>query len=725
MKTLIAAGLPVLLIALLAFTAAAHPNPALAKPTPSTPPHDPIHRSAKTGQHTAPTHTQSDSSSAPIIIANGVRMYQVNPSDAGGWPIRAPQDDTYGRGELIAVSVEFDQPVRVNQTATFRIRIGSSNRSLVPVSQRDHAVIFATLIQPSDRDRDGVWIGNHTATLGHNPARYFQSDPETGEPVNANVAHDLLGTQPDHKVNGSAVRPRLQDITITSTPLFDDTYIRGETITLDARFDQPVNANGKVQLRIATEAFQQDVFRLADYSAGNGTSTLTFSYTVGFLDIDLDGIAIPANALASFGQTAQGVHGGGSITANSGGLQPHLNSAAQGENPHHKTDSRLSPLPEIITAVEWDWTAPDSPDTSSIQIDFSINEDPGSLADDRALVLILGWGHIQGTRFAFGLRTDQRRPGADSSQGKGAVFNRWGTSNTSAYGRPATRGWIVPASFNGPFISARQSYHWTTGNYSVRIAQDGPDDDANSSGGAGRWYGFWITKQASGVETHLGSLKFPIIDEAGPKIQTSSDVFSSAVAVIGRDLTNPADIPRFQAAIALPTASEGGAPDAVTVKYATFHGIIANADASFDAATGKTVLTVGGDTRRSTPPNTTITNLTTPQLTAAYSHIPNSHTGYSDAVFRVTFSENTTLSYRTLRDHAFNVIGGSVTKASRVYHSSNQHWEIRVRPSSRGAIAINLPATVNCWDRNAVCTADGRKLTASDQITIPGPDDRN
>ena len=82
-----------------------------------------------------PVHAiKSQNSGMPSIVNNGVQMYEVNRASSGGWPIRVRGDDTYGNGELLAVSVEFSESISVDGETTFRIQIGTATRSLVPVS---------------------------------------------------------------------------------------------------------------------------------------------------------------------------------------------------------------------------------------------------------------------------------------------------------------------------------------------------------------------------------------------------------------------------------------------------------------------------------------------------------------------------------------------------------------------------------------------------------------
>lgn len=660
---------------------------------------------------------QSQNAGAPYIVNNGVRMYEVSPSESGGWPTRVKGDDTYGNGELLAVSVQFSESVVADYSMTFRVRIGSSTRDLSPVNTKDDTVIFATLIRSSDRDTDGIWIGDNTATLDHNDAGSITS---TGaSPLNANWTHSSLGTQSSHKVKGNAYRPKVTDVRIASTPQYGNTYVRNEAIKIEARFNRSVRTSGHVTARVDSEALGSNAQRYAQYAEGNGTSRLVFEYTP-LLDIDPGGIAIPRNALAKNGDVIQGASGGGKIVGASGGLHAKLISGAKGENSNHRIDVRLVGVPEVIASVNWDWEE-DSSASDELKIDFSINDDPGHFSEDHSLVLVMGWGHISDQRFAVGLRTDVDKPGTDGSQGKGIIFNRWGTTDTSSFSRTTGDGWTETGTLGGDFISVRRTFDWDTGNYSVRVAQDGEDDDADDAGGVGRWFGMWITDKSNGNETKMGSLKFPYTDGNAPSIRARGLGLGSLIAITGESAINATSIPVFEAALALPDDSAGDEPNAATVNYSLLGRGIANANVSHDEDTGKLVMRVGGSTRKSTAGGTTLTGLETPPLTASYLRIPSSHNGSSQFVFRLHFSEELPLSYKTLRDRAFTVDGGRVVKAKRVYTSSNMRWEIRIQPESDADVTVVLPATTNCWDSGGICTADGRELSGPTTVTIPGP----
>ena len=100
---------------------------------------------------------------------------------------------------------------------------------------------------------------------------------------------------------------------------------------------------------------------------------------------------------------------------------------------------------------------------------------------------------------------------------------------------------------------------------------------------------------------------------------------------------------------------------------------------------------------------------------------PATHDGSSEFTFEIEFSEEFGISYATLRNHAFNVTGGSVERAQRTDKPSNIPWRIEIKPQGNGDVTITLPATTDCDADGAICTGDGRKLSNSLSFTVSGP----
>ena len=80
-----------------------------------------------------------------------------------------------------------------------------------------------------------------------------------------------------------------------------------------------------------------------------------------------------------------------------------------------------------------------------------------------------------------------------------------------------------------------------------------------------------------------------------------------------------------------------------------------------------------------------------------------------------------TLSYKTLRDHAFTVTGGEVRNVRRVEPGKNVRWEITVQPSSNADVTVSLRVTTDCAGQGAICAGDGRMLSTGVELVTPGP----
>ena len=109
-------------------------------------------------------------------------------------------------------------------------------------------------------------------------------------------------------------------------------------------------------------------------------------------------------------------------------------------------------------------------------------------------------------------------------------------------------------------------------------------------------------------------------------------------------------------------------------------------------------------------------------LTAAFEGMPEAHDGEGGFRFRVAFSENIGISYRSLREDAFTVTGGRVTGGRRV-DGRRDLFEMTVRPDGDGDVTIALPAGRACGVSGAICTKSRprRQLTNAPAATVAGP----
>ena len=106
---------------------------------------------------------------------------------------------------------------------------------------------------------------------------------------------------------------------------------------------------------------------------------------------------------------------------------------------------------------------------------------------------------------------------------------------------------------------------------------------------------------------------------------------------------------------------------------------------------------------------------------AQFKRVPQNHDGLDPFTFELHFTDDVQLSFRTLRNDAFEVTNGTVKKAKRMEKGSNKRWTITMQPDSQDDIDIRLSATQNCADQDAICTSDGRMLFNTTEFTLKGP----
>ena len=186
----------------------------------------------------------------------------------------------------------------------------------------------------------------------------------------------------------------------------------------------------------------------------------------------------------------------------------------------------------------------------------------------------------------------------------------------------------------------------------------------------------------------------------------AADAFTVEVGTVERGVDG---VSVAGSVVTLTLASAVGAGDTVTVSYTApseesaspIQDLAGNATPSFSGQA--------------------VNNDTKPPLTASHQDEPESHDGETVFTFELHFSEEFDLSYKVLRDHAFTVTGGKVTKAKRAEPGVNKKRVIHVKPDGDGAVTILLPITTDCQAQGAICTGDGRMLSNQLEFTVAGP----
>ena len=127
------------------------------------------------------------------------------------------------------------------------------------------------------------------------------------------------------------------------------------------------------------------------------------------------------------------------------------------------------------------------------------------------------------------------------------------------------------------------------------------------------------------------------------------------------------------------------------------------------------------DTMLSSPLEFTVKG---PPLTASFESVPTSHTGSGEFRFRIAFSEEFSLSYKTLRDdHVFTVEGGKVTGARRLVKGSNIGWEIVVRTGLQRGRDDHSARHHGLRRAGAICADGDKKLSnrLERTVSVSGP----
>ena len=151
-----------------------------------------------TNAELAPTITRVAVTSVPLLTSSG-----------GSTP------DTYGADEDIEFSVTFSAAVEVAGDPQFGFSLAGA-RVADYASGSDSATLrFVYTVQPTDRDDNGIWVGNHAtgnATLQLDADDAITSLEGTDD---ANLEHTALEVLPGHKVDGSRTAVPATPVAVT------------------------------------------------------------------------------------------------------------------------------------------------------------------------------------------------------------------------------------------------------------------------------------------------------------------------------------------------------------------------------------------------------------------------------------------------------------------------------------------------------------------------------
>ena len=547
-------------------------------------------------------HAAAQSTSVPRIIPDGVKVVDAwNMPEAGwqAWLSRPPGDDTYGAGDLFAVSVEFNQEVNVNSNTTFQFVTGwDYERQLVYAAQDGNKVFFATTVG-AWHDYDGIYIGDGSQTLGHNDAGFITSVASGAE---ADISHPELGTLPDHKMNGSVSRPNIVTFELVD-PACEDYYLRDEKITIKVNFDQKVRVRGTPQAAIKIKQTEGKHYRRAAYDRGDGTDTIYLEYEVTEKDRDPRGVRIDNNAMLIKRDAGNVPLNKAKVVGARGGLMADLRANGFSRSQTSAVDGSRrvglyckTPLPEIPANVILGWNGA-QPDSAAYTAEFTVLTDPGVAAISATTTFLSGRMEINGQRFIMGLNNGDFNPRAQTVA-KTAFCSTWdlSTARTATHG---DKGWQVrPDNVPGSPVTIGVPYDWTTGTYTMKIER------TTSEGTTGTFecsITAHVTDSTTGEttkqKTTIGTFGFDS-GQGGttPAINPNFRGFGAGIAYSGHDPVKPVDMPVLSVRMERPKVEGMRRPRTATVAYSTRFGIADNGLVTFDANNQRLTLTAGGST---------------------------------------------------------------------------------------------------------------------------------
>ncbi len=246
--------------------------------------------------------------------------------------------------------------------------------------------------------------------------------------------------------------------------------------------------------------------------------------------------------------------------------------------------------------------------------------------------------------------------------------------------------------------------------YSVRVVSRKGDEDSDPSAEMTATPQETVAPTPASAAVNGAILTITFSEPLDTGQTPDKSAFAVSVAGSGRGV-DTVSLSGSMAILTLATPVASG--EAVTVDYTVPTG---NSAARLQDLAGNAAASFSGQS---------VTNNTVAavRLKATASAVPGSHNGRDTFTLELRFSEGPKdgFSYKTMKNHAFTVSGGTVAKTNRLDPPSNIGWLVHITPGGHGAVTVVLPPTTDCEAEGAICTNDARMLSSEVEIIVPGP----
>ena len=231
----------------------------------------------------------------------------------------------YATGETIEATATLNQAVTFDgPTPMMMLQVGDNEREMtyVPSASTRTSWVFRYTVVADDRDDDGVSL-ERTAIRAY---------------ADADLSHNRINNDQEHHVNAV---PQLLSHRVSSKPAVPPWYAPGDRIEFTLEFSLPVTVVGDPQLEfsVTTPAPSNE---FASYLSGSGTKELVFSYLVGTVDDDPDGIWWNEDSLR--------LDSDDSITGTYNGLDADLDHTEFGKLEDHRIDQNPRAASQEVTS---------------------------------------------------------------------------------------------------------------------------------------------------------------------------------------------------------------------------------------------------------------------------------------------------------------------------------------------------------------------------------------
>ena len=507
---------------------------------------------------------------------------------------------------------------------------------------------------------------------------------------------------------------RVRNVRLVSGPGPDAEWSAGERVELEVRYPEPVvveqprywvNADGN---RFPPGPYVAVVFRsdarpgygeglsvaLVPYVSGSGTATLRFEYEVGRAEDGARGVEVASDGMLLRGATIRTLEGG--------------------DGASRYTNTRVMQVD--VRKPSGAWTAGDK---VRVEVRFTgpAQYTPPEEPQNRDEVDVDVEGGTPTIRLLLGDR-ERRRLARMASYAGGS-----GT-NTLTFEYEVTAG-------DGQVSAVEVAANSLARNGATIRNEDGYDAELDHLGTV-RYAPLALRVRAAAAREG-GTLKFEMeLAQAAEAPVTVDYETADGTATAGEDYTAKRGTVTFapghtRKTVAVPVLRDEEAEDAETVFLRLSNARSADSEAPVEVTVPEaegTIEDVAPEAEEQEPQEQEEEEQpqAPPALTARFVAMPAKHNAKNAIRFRVAFSEDIGISFRSLREDAFTVSGGRVTGGKRV-DGRRDLFEMTVRPVSNGDVTITLPAGRKCGVSGAICTKgeNRRKLTNAPSATVRGP----